>query len=165
METATAPAIDYKQLMIDTIRQAGATMVKDLRHIPEDKLNVSPMGCARPPLEFVAECAGFNGLIARAIRGEAGEIPSQEQRRAYYASIDTFEKAQNALENSVEALASALEQATDADLLRTTAAPWGEQVPIYRLASLCGYHMSYHDGQLNYIQCLYGDDKFHWMED
>lgn len=164
MQMETASKIDFKSFMIGTIEHVSATFVKDLRHLPDDKLNASPMGCARPPLELAAECAGYNNMIAGAIKGEPMEMPSPERIKAYYASIDTFDKAKEALETSSAALVSALNGASEEVLAGMATAPWGETMPLYVLVGIAASHMSYHDGQINYIQCLYGDGAMHWAE-
>ena len=35
--------------------------------------------------------------------------------------------------------------------------------PVYMIAQIMVSHIWYHDGQLNYIQSLLGDEKVHWM--
>jgi len=37
-------------------------------------------------------------------------------------------------------------------------------MPMMTAISLPAGHMMYHDGQINYIQLLLGDTKFHWIE-
>ena len=39
---------------------------------------------------------------------------------------------------------------------------WGQTWTKMKLATLCGFHMGYHDGQLNYIQTADGDLAVHW---
>jgi hypothetical protein len=40
--------------------------------------------------------------------------------------------------------------------------PFGRPVQKFGPASLPINHMMYHDGQFNFLQTLYGDDKIHW---
>ena len=150
--------MDIKESIINQIKYTSANYLKDLGFIPDDKLSASPMGSARPPLEFTAECAGFNFYAARAINGEEQEAPTQEVRDAYFAAIDTREKANEALSSSAEALITAVQ---GADMSSEVSVAWGEPMPVARLATMCSYHMMYHDGQLNYIQTLYGDSESH----
>ena len=163
--SATATSIDFKAFLADTIQHNAETLIKDLKHVPDDKLNVSPMGCARRPLEFVAECAGFNRLLTKTIKGEEAQPPSQEEREKFYASCDNYEKAQHLLEDSTAVLVDAIKSLTEQELTREVTAYWGQPMPLYRLIHAAAVHMAYHDGQVNYIQCLYGDAKVHWMED
>ena len=163
--SATATSIDFKAFLAGTIQHNAETLIKDLKHVPSDKLNVSPMGCARRPLEFVAECAGFNRLLSKTIRGEEAPLPSDEERKNFYASCDSFEKAKHMLEDSTQLLLDALNALPEQELTREVTAYWGQQMPLYKLIHAAAVHMAYHDGQVNYIQCLYGDSAIHWLED
>lgn len=159
---STATAFDVKAAVIDRIKSTAEMYIKDLGFIPKDKLAVSPMGKARPALEFTAECAGFNFFVAALALGAPKGVPSDDERKAFYASIDTLEKATTTLQASVDQLTSALSGVSEEALFEPATAPWGEETTLYRLADITATHMAYHDGQLNYIQALYGDDSSHW---
>ncbi len=161
---STATAFDPKTEVIKSLTDTTKMYLSDLAWIPEDKLGLAPMGKARPPLEFTAECAGFNKFVAAVAQGEEREVPSEEARQAYYASVDTLEKAKQELSSSVDALVAALEALDHEALFRATTTPWGMESTVYQLATMCSRHMAYHDGQLNYIQALYGDDGNHWSD-
>jgi uncharacterized damage-inducible protein DinB len=89
-------------------------------------------------------------------------MPSQEQREAFLASIDSLERAQVGLKRSADAIVAAIEGAEEAALIAEATAPWGEPMPLYMLIYMAADHMTYHDGQVNYIQTLYGDADVHW---
>lgn len=160
----TATHIDYRQLLITNIENTLKTYVKDIGHLPADKLDVCPMGKARTPIDFTVECAGFNLVVAAAICGEAGAMPGSEERKAYIASLDTGEKAIGGLEESVGKIVAGLNAASDDDLLREVTMPWGSTSLVHEAVNMATVHMAYHLGQINYIQSLYGDDKMHWAE-
>ncbi|MFY9234616.1 MAG: DinB family protein [Fimbriimonadaceae bacterium] len=160
MSTA-AVSIDPKATLIDNLRRVGGMYVNDLAHIPAEKLGESPMGAARTPLDFTAECAGFNYYVASTLKGEQ-ITRTQEERDAFRNSIDSFDKAKQALEASVENLADTVSNSTHEDLAKEVVTPWGEPTTAHRLAIMCVMHMMYHDGQINYIQALYGDAENHW---
>ena len=63
------------------------------------------------------------------------------------------------------AFVEALSQADDATLNKVVMAPWGLEAPLLSLAHVISSHIWYHDGQLNFIQCLLGDGKYHWSGD
>ena len=58
---------------------------------------------------------------------------------------------------------SALEGTPEDEMFREIQTPGGTTSP-YDLALFCATHVNYHDGQLNYIQSLLGDTKFHWED-
>jgi hypothetical protein len=160
--STTATQLSAKTLLQNVITRTSGMIIQDLAFIPEDKLNVSPMGCARTPLHFTAECAGFNMYVGKLLAGEVAERPSPEVREQFYASIDTLEKATEAIRSSADKILAGLENADDEMLMKEIQAPWGATVPVYQLVQTAGVHMGYHDGQINYIQSLYGDGENHW---
>lgn len=163
--STTATSIDLKSFLTDFIQKQAETLLKDMRHLTDEQLSTPPMGCARPVLEFVAECAGFNRGLARTTLGEQFELPSQAEREQFYRSIDTREKATHLLQDSVVALVDAIKSVSDEDLNKEVMAYWGEPITLYRFIHTAGVHMAYHDGQVNYLQCLHGDGAVHWLED
>lgn len=124
---STATTFNPKTALIEKLHETAKMYINDLGHIPEDKLASVPMGKARPPLEFTAECAGFNGFVAAALAGTPREVPSEEQRSAYYASIDSLEKATAELNSSVNQLAAAIEAQSQESLFAPTQTPWGNR--------------------------------------
>jgi hypothetical protein len=160
----TTTQFDLKQNLIERIEQSAQLLENDLKHIPAEKLNVSPMGCAKTPLAIVAECGGLNQLAAEIIRGGSPEMPGDDELKGMMAQFDDLDKAIKFLHRGTRELVSALQELDDERLHEEAFAPWGEPTTFFRFANLCTIHMMYHDGQMNYIQCLYGDDKMHWHE-
>lgn len=158
----TTTAYDPKTAMIERLRMTGETYVADLSFIPADKLGLSPMGAARPPLEFTAECAGFNLFVAALADGETPARRTDEERAAFEASVNSFETAKQVLMGSVDKLISALERLDEEGIHRAVQTPWGQETTILGMSGMAATHMSYHDGQINYIQALYGDADNHW---
>jgi uncharacterized damage-inducible protein DinB len=130
-------------------------MVKDVGYIPSDKLQWKPTPEAKSAADILAECARANAGIAAVIRGE--------DPRAAGAGPSAGDLGQSVLETAKQ-VASAIEALKDQDLERTVTAPWGAQMPMFRFILTAAEHMSYHDGQINCIQYLLGDAKFHWAE-
>ena len=160
--STTATAINFKEFLKGQAEYASRIFCLDLAAIPEDKIGACPMGVARSPLHFSAECAGFNLMVAANLRGEEYAIPSEEGKTAYYASIDTTAKAAEAIQTSTAALIAGLDAVSDEDMHKEVPMYWGGTMPLYKFANLAINHMGYHDGQLNYIQSLYGDSEVHW---
>ncbi len=158
----TAIGFDVKADLIERLKSTTASYINDLKHVPEDKLGVSPMGVARSPIEFTAEVIGFNGLVVASLRGGSAEMPDQAARDAFTASIDSFAAAEAGLNRSCESLAAAIEATSLDGLMEDTMAPWGQALTKLKLSGFAVTHMVYHDGQLNYIQSLYGDAENHW---
>jgi hypothetical protein len=160
--STTATAFDAKAALLEQIRRMGDLYISDFTHIPEDKVGVCPMGVARTALNFTAECAMFNKFVTGLATGNPSARPSDEERHAFYASIDTADKAKDLLKGSVDGLAAAIEGLDDEALFAPATAPWGEPTTVYKLAGMATMHLMYHAGQINYIQSLYGDAENHW---
>jgi hypothetical protein len=77
--------------------------------------------------------------------------------------IDTKPVAVAKLNEATQGFAAALAEASDETLNSVVTPPWQMPAPLYILAQIAVSHIWYHDGQLNYSQCLLGDDKIHWM--
>jgi hypothetical protein len=58
----------------------------------------------------------------------------------------------------------ALRSASDETLAAEVVPAWQIPTPLFTLAHIAVSHLWYHDGQLNYIQALLGDEKVHWMD-
>jgi hypothetical protein len=151
-----------KTFLANFVEKIGASYANDLKHIPADKQLLSPMGVARSATIFTAECAGFNRWITKIIAGEEVTMPDEEGRKAYYASFDSGEKALEELNSSVAELCEAIRGCSEDDLGRTVTMPWGDPMVMAEAIHMAGVHMAYHEGQLNYIQALYGDGENHW---
>ena len=65
----------------------------------------------------------------------------------------------------MQAVCRAIDTFSEADLGKEVAMPWGAKFPAMVAILLPTSHMTYHDGQINYIQTLFGDAEFHWIEE
>lgn len=135
---------------------------KDLMAIPEELANTSPMGEARSPLAITQEIIGVNHAAAAILRGEP--TMSEENAIERFGHIKTREQAVQELRESFRVLNEAGLSLEASDLGTEVTAPWGQPVTKSFLFIAMGYHLNYHDGQLNYFQCLHGDCGYHWHD-
>lgn len=156
------PVVDLKEHLIQATERHHSRLVNDLKALPAEKAVVSPGGCARTAVNIAAECGAINGFVARFLKTGEATRPTPEERQAFLATFDTVEKALNFLETETQALLSVI-GALDAETLGAEeTALFGRPMSRFAIAELPAMHMSYHDGQLTYIQSLHGDDKNHW---
>ncbi|MDX1931480.1 MAG: hypothetical protein SFU56_02630 [Capsulimonadales bacterium] len=156
------PEFDPKRYLIESTERTAARLMNNFNAIPDDRENQCPGGCARSAVHIVAECAVVNGLVATFLETGTVNFPGREEREALLASYDTRTGAREFLSKETTRLIRALE-ATDP-------ATYGEPAAFFPtrssdrfgVASLPASHMAYHDGQLAYIQMLYGDAENHW---
>ena len=64
--------------------------------------------------------------------------------------------------SSFDEIMQAWDKFDEGELATTIQLPKGETSAI-DLASLAARHANYHDGQLNYAQCIAGDNEVHWQ--
>ncbi len=153
--------IELKIHLLNSIRRSRSLIIGDLQALNRDQASTSPGGKARPAVHFVSECGYVNGMIADFC--QSGEIHrlSLEEKRNHLASFDTVEKAINYLSRETDRLLEAVEHA-DLSNLSEACSPLGRMMSRLEVLELPAMHMMYHDGQLNYIQSLHGDEEIHW---
>jgi len=138
-------------------------LIKDAGYIPAEKLNWCAMACAKTAAQILAEIAESNSRIAASIRGEKPG-PAEEAFAKRVEQASTVEALGQLVLESARAVCQAIDSHSDADLEERITMPWGAVFPLAEAVLLPASHMNYHDGQINYIQLLLGDDKFHWAE-
>ena len=156
--------MDIKNHICESLTHIKGVYLKDLGWIPEDKLDVSPMAAAKTPKAMTIECAGLFKMLVALIDSADAKRPSPEERQAWYASFKTIDAVKEEFTKTADALIAKIEKLDPSALDREVTAPWGQPISLGGMLLLGISHTTYHDGQLNYIQTLYGDDKFHWME-
>lgn len=135
--------------------RAADTLAHWLEMTPEDKAVWCPQleGSAktRSALEQVNECIAANRAAAAVFRGEAPTHPEPVMDRT---------AAANALRESGTELATEIRKLDDAALTRGYPFFNGD-MPGAVIMELAVNNMMYHGGAINFIQLLYGDEKFH----
>lgn len=150
-----------KESLIELIRSAGEDYVNDLHHLSTEQLDQSPGGSARKGADFSFEVAIVNQRIAARVRGEnKGPWPYEG-----WVTAPDGSRSQEALialvRDSVDEVINALE-GIDEEMLFAPITSGGQETTLFKAASMCAVHTSYHDAQLNYIQSILGDMEIHW---
>lgn len=161
--SATATSYDVRSALARWADSLTEMYVKDLLTLSQDQFTTSIGGKCRTPQDFTAEVIGLLGLVGRAIRGESAELPSDEVRAEFRASITTPNVAAEKLKEAVANLVTTVSSLTDEQLSEEVQAPWGQPIGKMSFANLAVNHIWYHDGQLNLIQAFNGDAEIHWM--
>ena len=161
--STTTQGIDARAYLSGWLQGLTGMYLADIKAIPDDKWNATFGGCTRPASELTVDALSLIVWVTGALKGTPeGEYDHSEAMKLACA---TKESASETLKSTTEAFAAALNAASDEDLNRTIMAPWQMESPLFGLAQVAVSHLWYHDGQLNYIHCLLGDDKVHWMGD
>lgn len=154
------PTEALKQELIRDLRQVIGMFESDLAALTPEQRATPPGQAQRSPLDFVHEIAIVNGRLAARMRGEdPGPFPqgwvTVPEGMAEAAVIEGFRAACAELVAAAEALPAERWGDTPPGLK----AEDGSYVGIVTFAAL---HMGYHDGQMNLIQSMAGDQAVHW---
>jgi hypothetical protein len=141
------------QPLVKSTKMAESRFLYGLDRTPDDRLGWSPGGEAKTPLDVAGRLAGFLGFFNHLLQNHtmperpAGPLPSPGSR----------EEAKAAIEGAFERLRAILENMTETDLSRPLPTPWGTSIPALEMLGWINGVTGYWQGQLNYIQTIYGD--------
>lgn len=160
MSTATQ-GIDAKGYLIGWLGALTGMMIADIGAIPDDRWCGTHGGCSRPGPALIADTVSMLDWVTAALKGE--QIQPFGDMESITAKFSDKGAAIASLTDCTTAFSAAFTSASDETLNTAIPAPWGATVPLFMLGQIAVNHIWYHDGQLNYVQCLLGDDQIHWM--
>jgi len=107
----------------------------------------------------------MNLFVAEAVRERRARQWTWDWYHAECAALETPEKAIAALQASAAELTAAMQSLTDDQLQTEVALAFGPgmQVTVQQMLFFPYWNMTYHQGQLAYIQTLYGDREMYGM--
>ncbi len=158
----TVQGIDARAYLTGWLQGLVSMYSADINAIPDDKWTATFGGCTRPANELTADAMGLLYWCAEVLKGNtapAGEGPIKELA----AQITSKSVAVAKFSEVAGLFTEAFNAASDEKLAEVIDTPWGMPTPLYMICQIAVSHVWYHDGQLNYIQCLLGDEKVHWM--
>lgn len=149
-----------QEFQADKIEGAAKLLAFWLGAMPEDKQSWVPevAGAAglRSARDQVAECAAANRLFATILKGEKPTPFRPFEVKSEYAST---EEAQQDLIASAAECATVIRGMSDEDLEKEYRLRW--PMTGYQVIEFPCRNMTYHGGQVNQLQLLYGDAEFH----
>ena|ERR1022692_547697 len=156
----------YERINIMTVQEfiatgtekASADLLQAFEHTTPEKRGWEPEG-ARSARNVIAECAIMADGMADIVKD--GKVPDYDMAKFYadMAALDTDEKATASLKAGTAKLVGVIKALPNEKLDVPIESPWGT----YSTAAWAAHamtHNSYHEGQINYIQTLYGDKGF-----
>lgn len=143
------------------LEKGKSRMLNTFQHVPDDKLNYSPGGAAKTPLQLVGHC-GFSGMfLSEWIAGRAQPNPADHDRAGAENSVQTREAAVAVIEESVQKIQAVLDSLTEANLSEDRPAPFGGPFTVRDLMFLPALHLFSHASQIDYLQTIWGDTDWH----
>lgn len=163
--STTLEGIDIRGCLTGWLNGLVGMTSGDINAIPDDKWTATFGGCTRPTNMLIADTISLLQWTTEALKGNVIATYEEDGMAKLGAELSTKGVAIAKLAEAAGAFNEALAAASDETLNTTIMAPWQMPTPLYMLAQIAVSHVWYHDGQLNYIQCLLGDEKIHWMGD
>lgn len=158
----TTTGVDARGYLAGWAMGLADMYAKDIRALPEDKWTATFGGCTRPASDLTADALSLMQWTTAKMKGE--EADHMAMMEALGPKCADKASAEAELHATVGAFGEALRAASDDTLNAEVMPAWQMPAPLFIIANIAVSHLWYHDGQLNYIQALLGDDKVHWME-
>ena len=135
---------------------------KSASAVPADKQTWSPLDQGRTVVNQIAECALITSFVASTISGQAMPEFDGAAYEAGMAGLNTLDAAIAALDTSAAELNAAISEFPTDELDTKITMPWFEEPQSFTDIFFIAYwNNTYHIGQINYIQTLYGDKEMH----
>ncbi len=161
--STTLSTVDARGYLAGWLNAVTAMTIADINAIPDEKWTMPFGGCSRPANALLADTVTMLRWTIGALKGE--ESAAYNEMDALAGEFSDKAKGIASLNETVATFAHALTSASDEALNSTVMTPWQMPTPLFMIATIAVNHIWYHDGQFNYIQCMLGDEKVHWMGD
>ena len=156
-----------KETILPSFHQGKADLLSTFNAVPDDKLNWKPLDNGRTILDLFGEAAQTPSLLTAflKVKGQlelnyevAGQYINQEARAKW-----SKEEALAALEANHSEMIAAIEALTEEELAVPVAVAMAGETPLPLSVWTLIVYRTYVSrfAQINYIQTLYGDFKFH----
>jgi hypothetical protein len=155
--------IDARGYLIGWLKGLNNMYNADVNGVPDDKINATHGGCTRTVPDLTADTIGLLNWVTDQIEGKPYTGDYGADMKALAAKLTTKEQITAAMTEACDRLAGAVGAASNETLNKTVMAPWQMETPLFMMAMIAVSHIWYHDGQLNFIHALGGDDKIYWM--
>jgi hypothetical protein len=153
--------VNLPAFMAGRLRSAGKKLYSAGEKMPEDRFGWHPEtdgNKGRDALDQVLECAYLNEWAANAFRTGTPASMDNDDYGTQTNARRNKDAALKWLKEGTEALASAVEGMSPEQLGSTITHPfYNTEVTWADYADFFYWNTIYHEGQVNYIQVLYGD--------
>ncbi len=136
--------------------RAMEDLIRSAEAVPPDRLDWSPLGEGRTVLDLVRECVEVNDRWTHILLEKCWMERSSEEMSAYCATMPDLLTAMAKLRRATAAYIEAIRNVPYEELSFQLTLPWNT-ISMADALMHAADHMSYHKGQICYIQTLYGD--------
>jgi uncharacterized damage-inducible protein DinB len=137
---------------------AMESLITAVKKMPEDKQHWRPLDAGRSAFDQLKECAAAPDLFL--VHLDPNHTPmaaSYEELKTVQDSWTTLEEVETILRAQTQKLADIVRQFPSENLGEKRAMPWGAEHTLAEIVAFHEWNMTYHVGQVSYIQTLYGD--------
>jgi len=149
--------MEYQRMEAFRIQSMGKLFYGAAKHVPEDKASWKPTEEGSSAQEIVDHIAWANDFFGSIIKGETPSDPKDQEAVSYEQSLDRFKQ-------SCKDLSELVSSVPDDQLEDTRELPWGQTWKIKVLLMSGATHISYHWGQIGYLQSAWGDKTDYHLE-
>ena len=150
--------IDF--LVTETLNAVDNLFI-DAKKVPADKLEWAPLELGRSVLDQLQECAQAPlwGLGLLESRKFVWNDEIEAQFAARKATLTTFEACETACRANTARFVEAMKAIKEEEFTQIIQLPFGKSHDwtLAQVLNLHTWNCNYHQGQINYIQTLYGD--------
>ena len=155
--------LNVQEVAANLTEKAASDLISVVTAMPEDKARWQPFPDTRPVLEQVVECCLANQMWANILQTHVHSVLPDGVAAQAYKDLDTVEKAVARLRETSTQLAEVIRNIPDANLPVIVSFPQKPEAgrPLAECCHHACWNMTYHLGQVSYIQTLYGDWEEH----
>lgn len=157
--------MDVKETLIAGSQGALENVIRAIRAMPEDKLQWEPLDMGRSAMEQFQEVAQSPLWAVGLLKTMKFELDPErmEKMRAEREAWTTVDQCEKAARENAELLFDSIRSFPSEDMGKTIHLPFrgGMDMTVLQIMSLMVWNCNYHEGQICYIQTLYGDKDMH----
>ena len=140
--------------------------LRNFSHVPDDKLNWTPVPTAKSALRIAAHTALYAGRFAKMIRDRRLPTPDNleqwlAERNAEEIAITNREEIERIFREGTAEVLDALDALKPEDVEITLDSGQGWTMPMRQLMALPGWHATLHAGQIDYLQTCWDDQEIY----
>ncbi|HEY3414644.1 MAG TPA: hypothetical protein VGM51_16515 [Armatimonadota bacterium] len=155
----------YQDQLINDTQAAIDSLFKAAHAMPEDKLTWKVDDKGRTALSLCAECAQMIPMTTEMLKAKA--MPPMDEsameEMGKQSAAWTLADCEKICRDESQKLFAVLRDYSDEDLKKPIALPFGDRD--WRMTDVASYplwNMTYHLGQISFIQTLYGDNEMYF---
>lgn len=138
--------------------------LRNLSHVPPERLDWSPSPTAKSSLKIAAHVAGYSGAFASIVR--TGEFPATVEEfmapiQLAIARVHSVAEAESVLRLGIADTLDALDSVTPERIESSLETPIGP-TPFLFFMTLPSVHLTLHTGQIDYLQTCWGDQEVYF---